>query len=342
MDDVHSQQYSETNSFLTKDLTDLLADAINLATFAVENGRLPESVSFSELYRMWEKKVENGARLSEADVDNLQYYYQILEAELSPVSAISLRATDETQSRKGNRKKIAKHKGYLNNDAGRHAKRMWYMAFAILGLMIAINLYRYMFDMNAGDWAQNYTESFTDLTLVYWLAGMITPFAYGAFGATVRLLRITEQRLRERSFDPRRLAEHLNRLVLGTLSGGVIVLIYSTGGVGDTDVKLTEAALGFLAGYSVDLMFSLLDRLVKAISPDAEKSEKIIQFEKKSIKAPEESFAKSEIDKAASVVNASIKQSEIDMDNNSEKKQDAIKQNIMKSKVKLTGAVKEI
>jgi len=282
-------------TLLTKNLTDLLADAINLANYAVEIGRLPESVSFSDLYRMWEQKVEKGQRLSEQDVDMLQYCYQELEMELSPVSAMSLRATDTAGA---GRKEVYK------TEAGKHAKRMWIMAFGILALIIGINLFQYTFEMFSGDWAVNHTEMFGSLTIGYWLAGSLTPFAYGAFGATVRMLRITEIRLRERSFDPRRLTEHRNRLVLGTLSGGVIVLIFSSGGVGETDVKLTEAALGFLAGYSIDLLFSLLDRLVKAISPDDGHADEKSISHKKEIKKPTQSFAKREFKKAASVVSA--------------------------------------
>lgn len=287
------------SSLLTKNLTDILADAINLAAHAVEVGRLPESVSFSDLYRMWEQKVERCERLSEQDVDKLQFFYQELEVELAPVSAISLRATDTSGA--------SKRKDYLNTEAGKHAKRMWIMAFAILGLIIGINLYQYTFDMFSGDWATNHTEMFGSLTLIYWLAGSLTPFAYGAFGATVRMLRITEIRLRERSFDPRRLAEHRNRLVLGTLSGGVIVLIFSSGGVSETDVKLTEAGLGFLAGYSIDLLFSLLDRLVKAVSPDEEHSVEKNIVSKKTQKKPTQSFAEKEFIKAASAVKSEDK-----------------------------------
>ena len=179
---------------ITKNLTNLLADAINLATFAVENGRLPDAVSFSELFRMWEQKVEKGQRLSEDDVDNLQYYYQLLEVELSPVTANSLRATDPAHMRirrssahSSNPEKSdadlseIKSKGYLSTEAGKHAKRMWGMAFFILVTIVGINFYQYMFHMNAGDWAQASPESFGDLTLLYWLTGTITPFAYGAF-----------------------------------------------------------------------------------------------------------------------------------------------------------------
>jgi len=287
----------------TKKLTDLLADSINLATYAVEIGRLPESVSFSDLYRMWEQKVEKDERLSEQDVDYLQYCYQQLEIELSPVSAISLKATDVQGARN--------HKDYMNTEAGKYAKYMWITAFSILALMIGINLYQYTFDMYAGDWAVNNTDIFGGLTIAYWLAASLTPFAYGAFGAAVRMLRITETRLRERSFDPRRLAEHRNRLVLGTLSGGVIVLVYSSGGVGDTDVKLTEAALGFLAGYSIDLLFSLLDKLVTALSPADEQTKAVKHSEKTISTIPKSSFAEREIDKPVTVVSATDNTSKI-------------------------------
>jgi len=283
---------------LTKKLSDLLADAINLATYAVEIGRLPETVSFSDLFRMWEEKIEQGKRLSDRDVDYLQYCYQQLEEELAPVSAISLRATD-TQGAQD-------RKDYLNTEAGKHVKRMWFIAFGILGLIIGINLFQYSFEMFAGDWATSSIPMFEKLTVAYWLIGALIPFTYGAFGATVRMLRITETRLRERSFDPRRLAEHRNRLVLGTLSGGVVVLVVSTGGVGEMDVKLTEAALGFLAGYSIDLLFSLLDRLVKAISPDEAVSDKSTATVIKRIK--EKSFAEREIEKAQSAVKESGKE----------------------------------
>ena len=280
---------------LTTKLSDLLSDVINLATYALEAGRLPDTVNFSVLYGLWEKKIEKEERLTAKDVDYLQYCYQQLEATLSPISAISLRATDVSGARK--------RKDYLNTEAGIYAKQMWTMAFMILAVIISINLYQYTFDMYAGDWAVNNTEIFGGLTIFYWLAGSLTPFAYGAFGASVRLLRITETRLRERSFDPRRLAEHRNRLVLGTLSGGVVVLVYSTGGVGDPEIKLTEAGLGFLAGYSIDLLFSILDRLVKAISPDEPSSTN--KSGRKTVTDVKKSFAEVEIEKAANVVSSS-------------------------------------
>ena len=275
MEDQTTPDIARSQSpYLSKQISHLLADVINLATYALEVGRLPETISFSDLYHLWEKETKLKEKLVTEEIDYIQFCYQQLETELSPISAISLRATDVSGARK--------RKDYMNTEAGKYAKRMWIMAFTILAFILGINLYQYTFDMYASDWAVNNTNVFGSLTILYWLAASLTPFAYGAFGATVRMLRITETRLRERSFDPRRLVEHRNRMVLGTLSGGVVVLVYSTGGVGEGDIKLTEAALGFLAGYSIDLLFSLLDRLVNAISPGDIEKPKTHQSEKKS------------------------------------------------------------
>ncbi len=90
------------------------------------------------------------------------------------------------------------------------------------------------------------------------------------------MLREAETQLQERTFDPRRLPEFRNRLVLGTLSGGVIVLLYSNGGITEANVKITEAALGFIGGYSIDLLFTLLDRIVDSFKPAEKRNTKTI------------------------------------------------------------------
>lgn len=237
----------------------LLRDVICLAKYAVEVGRLPADVHLSDIYRMWSHKIDKKQELEDIEIDRLEFYYRLLEEELSPITAVSLLATDSSEAKRT--------KDYSRTDAGRHARNMWFTAFATLAAIMLINVFQYTFEMFSGDWAVNYLDQFEILTVLYWISGSLVPFAYGAFGASVRLLRITEERLRNRTFDPRRITEHRNRFVLGTLSGGVMVMLYSSGGVGDVDVKLTEAALGFIAGYSIDLLFALIDRLVGALTP---------------------------------------------------------------------------
>ncbi len=242
-------------------LTGFLKDVLRLAIFAVERGNLPEDIHMDELYRMWDTKIIQKHALSDDDVAYLQKCYLILGRQLAPTTAISLRATECKNARSS--------KDYMNTDAGRHVRNMWFASFIALAMIILMNFYQYIFEFNASTWATEDPSLFSKTTYLYSLIITLIPFMYGAFGASVFLLRQAETQLRERTFDPRRLPEFRNRLVLGTLSGGVIVLLYSSGGIVETNVKITEAALGFIGGYSIDLLFALLDRVVNALKPEA-------------------------------------------------------------------------
>jgi hypothetical protein len=94
----------------------------------------------------------------------------------------------------------------------------------------------------------------------------LIPWAYGGLGACAYLLRTAHDLIAKRSFDVRRKPEYLNRILLGAVSGGAIVLLVSSGGDDDT-VKISAAALGFLAGYSNDLLFNAVERVTTALLP---------------------------------------------------------------------------
>ncbi|MDH5546452.1 MAG: hypothetical protein OEZ43_12730 [Gammaproteobacteria bacterium] len=237
------------------DVKELIYDVMRMAVYAAETGNLQAHIKLSELYRIWNRKIVDGDDIDSDDITLLQLYYHDLTLQLKPVTAISLRATESTFG-----------KDYMLTEAGKHARNMWITAFGVLALIMGISLFQYTFEFYSAQWAQDMGSNFALMSIFYWVALSIAPFAYGAFGASVRLLRITEQKLRLRSFDPRRLPEHRNRLVLGTLSGGVLVMLYSSGGVTDTGVKLTEVTIGFIAGYSIDVLFSILDGLVVRLS----------------------------------------------------------------------------
>ncbi len=215
---------------------------------------------------MWEIKITNREMLADNDIAYLQHCYQILSIQLAPTTAISLRATENKQTNS--------RLSHMNTDAGRHVRNMWVWSFAILTIIVGINIYQYMFEMDAPQMAaQVDITTFNIATYIYTFIINLIPFMYGAFGACIFILRRAEEQMRERTFDPRRLPEYRNRLVLGTLSGGIIVLLYSSGG-SEADIKITEAALGFIGGYSIDLLFSLLDRIVNTLKP-AEKVTRI-------------------------------------------------------------------
>ena len=70
------------------------------------------------------------------------------------------------------------------------------------------------------------------------------------------------------------------RLFMGALSGGLIVNLFDPGaisgvmeanqaasGAAPKNATFSAAALGFLAGYSVDFFYGTLDRLIKNLLP---------------------------------------------------------------------------
>jgi hypothetical protein len=97
---------------------------------------------------------------------------------------------------------------------------------------------------------------------------LLVPFTYGAIGACVSLLKACQAFIHMRQFDPRRIPEYYNRMILGSVSGGMIVLLVNQiSGDDGTQIKLSAAALGFLAGYNNDLLFSAIERISNAILP---------------------------------------------------------------------------
>lgn len=237
-------------------LLSMLEDALRLARFAAERGTLPSAISVGDLYRMRYQMATPSTPLSISDINQIGAHHALLQNVLAPVTAASLTATECHNSM-----------DCMDNQAGRHVRRLWYWAFGAVGLIAVLNLVQYYYNFYATDWVVTWPEGFVALNLVYLVSLYISPFTYGALGAGVHILRVTEKHLRLRTFDTRRVVQHRNRLVLGTLSGGVIVMFVTTGSVADTTTKLTGAAAGFLAGYSVDFLFAILDRILAAVVP---------------------------------------------------------------------------
>jgi hypothetical protein len=95
-----------------------------------------------------------------------------------------------------------------------------------------------------------------------------TPWVYGGLGACVFLLRSAHVFIYQRSFDTRRKPEYFNRILLGAVAGGAIMLFVSQiSGDGGTTIQLSAAALGFLAGYNTDFLFSTIERVMAALLP---------------------------------------------------------------------------
>ena len=104
--------------------------------------------------------------------------------------------------------------------------------------------------------------------LAQMLCQILLPFTYGAIGACVALLKSCQRFIYTRQFDPRHIPEYYNRMILGAVSGGIIViLITQVTGEDGAEIKLSAAALGFIAGYNSDLLFAAIERISTALLP---------------------------------------------------------------------------
>ncbi len=110
----------------------------------------------------------------------------------------------------------------------------------------------------------------------------ILPILYGALGTTAYFLRMLIPLIRNRTFSQKRAGTISVRICLGMLSGIAIQWFL----IGDQEQaqlferSLSTSALAFLAGYSVDLLFNIMDRLIASFkSPGTSQSTSKVQEE---------------------------------------------------------------
>ena len=109
------------------------------------------------------------------------------------------------------------------------------------------------------------------------IATYALPFLLGFLGACTYILRRISLDIANRTFDPNSNIRYSLRLALGPLAGVAISLFFNfPDGAAVGDVKkvgpilaveyLSPLALAFISGYAVELLFSLMDRIVSAFS----------------------------------------------------------------------------
>jgi hypothetical protein len=116
-----------------------------------------------------------------------------------------------------------------------------------------------------GQQAANSLPSFGNALQV--LLNLLVPFTYGAIGACVFLLKASHTYIHLRQFDPLRISEYYNRMILGAVAGGMIILLVQQIQGEKETIRFSAAALGFLAGYNNELLFAAIERISAAILP---------------------------------------------------------------------------
>lgn len=130
--------------------------------------------------------------------------------------------------------------------------------------------YKEMFDEAYLNHIQELTFSVEILTLY------LLPLAYGLLGSCTYILRVIALEIEKQIYVREHDIQYALRILLGTFAGFVIGWFISS----DADInggfspaKLSPFAIAFLAGYSVELLFTMLDKIVSVYSGTAKKQE---------------------------------------------------------------------
>jgi len=251
---------------LARTLEEILEDVRCLARYAVETDQLPASVDIKKLYKI-RQAFEGGSQIDDDDFGVLVGAYQALERRLGPVNVDTLHATED---------KLDENGKHVPSVARRYVDYLFTRTILIIILILSFHLIHFFFPAAPGETgaAETLEQSArmlasSSLSVIGLVAMFLIPFLYGALGADAYLLRETTHKLHTRQFDPRRIPENRARFLLGTLSGGIIVLFVSDDllQMPTTVFQVGGAALGFIAGFSTDFLFDTIDRIIGAILP---------------------------------------------------------------------------
>ncbi len=108
-------------------------------------------------------------------------------------------------------------------------------------------------------------ETTTKLVLSI-LQRYILPLLYGLLGASVYILRTLSSQIRTRTYSEACNIDFRIRLYLGTLGGMVSAWFINPEVAGGLVKTLSPFAIAFLAGYSVELLFAVMDKIIAAFS----------------------------------------------------------------------------
>ena len=107
----------------------------------------------------------------------------------------------------------------------------------------------------------------------------LKPLFAAGLGTSIYLMRITQEKLKSREFDPANIPSHLLRLILGIVIGGIIIKIFpslvnlsgstvmaNALSVSNSHGQELIIAIAFLLGYAVEIFYMFLDKIGGNIS----------------------------------------------------------------------------
>lgn len=221
-------------------------------------------------YQLHQTKLHNS---SDADIKDLETDYdreaalsQLIDVEIKLTKSIASDNYDNVTLDTLRATRSVDGKNTMFTLTGGYLMSLWTMMFVFMAIAIyfKFQIETFVDFTPIGD----HVESAQTNKII--LIHAINPFVFGTLGACVYLMRITSTKLHNRTFNPSRIPEHFNRLFLGTVSGGVIIVFLENTiwlGNSENGVPLTAAGIGFIAGYSIEFLYQIIDRIIKAVLP---------------------------------------------------------------------------
>jgi hypothetical protein len=119
-------------------------------------------------------------------------------------------------------------------------------------------------DLSPEEWES--TELRTSV-LITAMTGSVLPMLLGLLGACVYVYREIDDAIRTATLAAREGLHGTLRMLLGAILGGLLGALWTNGQVIQLEgVSLSLGAVAFFVGFSVEVVFSLLDALVRSVA----------------------------------------------------------------------------
>lgn len=229
-------------------------DSIELLAFAIATG-CNVADNIIERIEATESLLNDGSLPNDSQRIDFEKAYRDLAKFMHPVTVETLRASTDGSPFSPSRGFISRHLFPRSSDAKVYSKQLWsWMVFSALVIVLT---------QTVGDiYAADEETAGSGLSGFILFAKPLIPFFYGLLGALIYLLRTAHSYIAECSFDLRRVPEYYNRMLLGFVSGGIVLLF-----VDPKSFSIREGAISFIVGYNTDYLFDTLERIASSIFP---------------------------------------------------------------------------
>ena len=157
------------------------------------------------------------------------------------------------------------------------------------GAWLAAYLLLWLSLLSIGSLATGQVQMFATRFVPEWMADTWLPCLFGGLGGVVGALWVLNKHItKKRDFDPLHTMWYVTNPILGAALGvGTYIIVRGGGWVltgvaasGDVNMttagRLTLAAICFVVGFNQNVLWSLVDRFVKAIIPPSEDDEQAV------------------------------------------------------------------